>query len=98
MVVAQQLLQCYFKLPIEGTSPTPRGTTFLTVYAIHVSCKLLLNTLDLHYRVYLLIVSLYFIYYIYTRILCVRVCVCVHVCMCYTTQPVCEWVTASLLY
>ena len=36
MVVAQQLLQCYFKLPIEGTSPTPRGTTFLTMYGIHM--------------------------------------------------------------
>ena len=35
--VAQQLLQCYFKLVTEGTSLTPRGTTFLMVYAIHMS-------------------------------------------------------------
>ena len=35
-VVAQQLLHCYFKLPIEGSNPTPRGTTGLTEYAIHM--------------------------------------------------------------
>ena len=35
-VVARQLLQCYFKLPIEGTALNPRGTTFSTVHAKHI--------------------------------------------------------------
>ena len=42
-VVARQLLQCYFKLPIDGTALTPRGTTFLTVYAKHI---ILANTVE----------------------------------------------------
>ena len=42
-VVARQLLQCYFKLPIEGAALTPRGTTFLTVYAKHI---ILANTVE----------------------------------------------------
>ena len=73
-VVVQQVLQCYFKLPIEGTSPTPRGPTFLCV-AMHMSLATAieftrspLHGIPLHDCLTILI---------YTGTLCVSVCVCV---------------------